>query len=156
MKCKEKLAAYLKQNGVAFKEMKHPTAYTSQEVAAAQGVSGKQVAKVVIVKTDEKPVMLVLQASALVDMKRAAKMLDAKTVRLAKEGEFADIFPDCEVGSMPPFGRMYNVPVYVDEGLAAVTEIVFEVGSHTETFKVKFADYARLASPQVKAFAKAL
>lgn len=154
MKCKEKLAAYLKQNGAAFSEMKHPTAYTSQEVAAAQGVSGKQLAKVVIVKADEKPVMLALQASALVDMKEAAKMLGAKAVRLAKEGEFADLFPDCEVGSMPPFGNLYNVPVYVDEGLASLREIVFEVGSHTETFKMKYADYARLANPQVKGFAK--
>jgi Ala-tRNA(Pro) deacylase len=87
-------------------------------------------------------------------MKKAGKMLGAKTIRLAKEGEFADLFPDCEVGSMPPFGNLYNVPVYVDEGLAAVRDIVFEVGSHTETFKMKFADYAGLANPKVQAFAK--
>ena len=154
MKCKDKLAEYLDKNGVAFTAMSHATAYSSQEVAAAQNVSGKQLAKVVIVEADEKPVMLVLQARALIDMKKAAKAVGAKAVRLAKEGEFADIFPDCEVGSMPPFGHQYKIPVYVDEGLAAVKEIVFEVGSHTATFKMKYADYARLANPQVNAFAK--
>ncbi len=154
MKCKERLAAYLKEHGVAFKTMTHPTAYTAQEVAATQGVSGKQVAKVVVVKADEKPAMLVLQASALVDFAKAKKALGAKGVRLAKEGEFADLFPDCEVGSMPPFGNLYDLPVYVDEGLSSMPDIVFEAGSHTDTFKVKYADYALLVKPQVASFSK--
>ncbi|MDH7489691.1 MAG: YbaK/EbsC family protein [Anaerolineae bacterium] len=154
MRCKERLAQYLTENGVPFKAMSHPTAYTAQEVAAAQGVSGKQLAKVVIVKADDKPVMLVLQASAMVDLRKAAQMLGAKALTLAREGDFAELFPDCEVGSMPPFGNLYNVPVYVDEGLAAQDEIVFAVGTHTDTFKMKYADFARLASPVVRAFAK--
>ncbi|GAB4506201.1 MAG: YbaK/EbsC family protein [Anaerolineales bacterium] len=154
MRCKERLAQYLTENGVPFKAMSHPTAYTAQEVAAAQGVSGKQLAKVVIVKADDKPVMLVLQASAMVDLRKAAQMLGAKALTLAREGDFAELFPDCEVGSMPPFGNLYHVPVYVDEGLAAQDEIVFAVGTHTDTFKMKYADFARLASPVVQAFAK--
>lgn len=154
MRCKERLAQYLNEKGVPFKAMTHPTAYTAQEVAAAQGVSGKQLAKVVIVKADDKPVMLVLQASAMVDLRKAAHILGAKSLTLAREGDFAELFPDCEVGSMPPFGNLYNVPVYVDEGLAAQEEIVFAVGTHTDTFKMKYADFARLASPLVQAFAK--
>ncbi len=154
MRCKERLAQYLTENGVPFKAMSHPTAYTAQEVAAAQGVSGKQLAKVVIVKADDKPVMLVLQASAMVDLRKAAQMLGAKALTLAREGDFAELFPDCEVGSMPPFGNLYHVPVYVDQGLAAQDEIVFAVGTHTDTFKMKYADFARLASPVVQAFAK--
>ncbi|MBC7257638.1 MAG: YbaK/EbsC family protein [Chloroflexi bacterium] len=134
--------------------MTHPTAYTAQEVAAAQGVSGKQLAKVVIVKADERPVMLVLQASAMVDLHKAAQMLGAKSMTLARESDFAELFADCEVGSMPPFGNLYNIPTYVDEGLAANEEIVFAVGTHTDTFRMKYADYARLASPTVGAFAK--
>ncbi len=154
MRCKERLAQYLTEQGVPFKAMTHPTAYTAQEVAAAQGVSGKQLAKVVIVRADDKPVMLVLQASAMVDLRKAAQMLGAKSLALAREGDFAELFPDCEVGSMPPFGNLYNVPVYVDEGLAANEEIVFAVGTHTDTFKMKYADFARLAAPVVQAFAK--
>lgn len=154
MKCKERLAEYLSQHGVPFKAMSHPTAYTAQEVAAAQGVSGKQLAKVVIVKADDRPVMLVLQASAMVDLRKAAQMLGAKSLVLAREGDFADLFPDSEVGAMPPFGNLYNVPVYVDEGLAAQEEIVFAVGTHTDTFRVRYADFARLASPTLGAFAK--
>jgi len=154
MRCKERLAQYLNEHRVPFKAMTHPAAYTAQEVAAAQGVSGKQLAKVVIVKADDKPIMLVLQASAMVDLRKAAQMLGAKSLTLAREGDFADLFPDCEVGSMPPFGNLYNVPVYVDEGLAAQEEIVFAVGTHTDTFKMKYADFARLASPAVQAFAK--
>lgn len=154
MKCKERLAEYLSQHGVPFKAMSHPTAYTAQEVAAAQGVSGKQLAKVVIVKADDRPVMLVLQASAMVDLRKATQMLGAKSLVLAREGDFADLFPDSEVGAMPPFGNLYNVPVYVDEGLAAQEEIVFAVGTHTDTFRVRYADFARLASPTLGAFAK--
>lgn len=154
MKCKERLARYLSENGVPFKAMNHPTAYTAQEVAAAQGVSGKQLAKVVIVKANDQPVMLVLQASTMVDLRKAAQMLGAKSLVLAREGDFADLFPDSEVGAMPPFGNLYNVPVYVDEGLAAQEEIVFAAGTHTDTFRMRYADFARLVSPTLGAFAK--
>lgn len=152
MKCKERLEKYLREHNVSFEAMTHPEAYTAQEVAAAQHVSGHQLAKVVMVWADERMTMLVLPASARVDFRQTAKLLAAKKVRLATEAEFSQHFDDCQVGAMPPFGNLYELPVYVDSALTEHAAIVFRVGTYTQTMKVAYADFARLAQPQVGEF----
>jgi Ala-tRNA(Pro) deacylase len=154
MNCKEKLQQYLVENGVSFEVEQHRVAYTAQQLAAAEHVSGKRVAKVVVALTGGKMVMLVLPASSQVDFDRAGAALGAGDLRLAREEEFASAFPDCEVGAMPPFGNLYGVPVYVDTGLAQAEEIVFPVGSHTERMRLRFGDFRNLVDPVVLDFAR--
>lgn len=154
MNCTEKLQAYLRENGVPFELQTHPRVYTAQEVAAVEHIPGEMLAKVVMVLADGKLVMLTLPATHRVDTDKVAAMLNAEEVRLAQERDFANVFPDCEVGAMPPFGNLYGVPVYVDETLAKDETIVFAAGTHTETMSIKYADFARLAKPQVGSFAR--
>ncbi|MGQ9457002.1 MAG: aminoacyl-tRNA deacylase [Anaerolineae bacterium] len=154
MNCRERLEQYFRENGVGYEVLQHPQAYTMSEVAAALHVSGKQVAKVVMVKADGKPTMLVVASPYRLDFAKVRDLLGAKEVVLAREEEFADLFPDCATGAMPPFGNLYGVPVYVDEALAAQKEMVFRVGSHNEAMRVAYQDFARLVQPQVGAFAK--
>lgn len=153
MPCKERLETYLRTHEVPFQLEHHPLAYTAQEVAAAEHVPGKLVAKVVMVAADGRPVMLALPATRRVDLARAAETLGARDVRLAAETEFAATFPDCEVGAMPPFGNLYEVPVYVDQSLAEDEEIVCAAGTHTDTIRLRYADFSRLVQPTVGAFA---
>jgi Ala-tRNA(Pro) deacylase len=98
-------------------------------------------------------VMLVLPASYRIDFAKLRTFLSTKDVRPAKEEEFGNIFPDCEVGAMPPFGNLYNVPVYVDRSLTEDPEIVFQAGTHRDTMKIRYADYERLAKPKTGEFA---
>jgi Ala-tRNA(Pro) deacylase len=152
MKCKERLEKYLQENDVPFELLAHSQAYTMQEVAAALHVPGTQVAKVVIVKADGEIVMLVISAPARVDFRKVRGLLGAKEVSLAKEGEFSGLFADCATGAMPPFGDLYGVPVYVDQGLAQEANIVFRVGTHRHTMKIAYADFSRLARPTLGEF----
>ncbi|HLW02609.1 MAG TPA: YbaK/EbsC family protein [Ktedonobacterales bacterium] len=154
MPCKEKLEEYLRQQQIPFQEQQHSIAYTAQDVAASEHISGKLVAKVVIVFADNKMVMLVLPASNRVDFNRLSKALGANEVRLADEAEVAAAFPDCETGAMPPFGSLYNLPMYVDERLAEDKDIVFPVGTHTETMRLKYTDYEQLVNPTLIEFAR--
>ena len=153
MAAKQRLENYLKEEGVWCATATHPVAYTAQEVAAAQHVPGKQLAKVVLVDADGKLLMLVLPASCRVDFPALKSLLKAKKVRLAREEEFSGTFTDCEVGAMPPFGNLYGLPVHLDSSLAEVPDMVFKVGSHTTSMKVKVADFKRLANPQIAPFA---
>jgi Ala-tRNA(Pro) deacylase len=152
MKCRERLEQYLRENSAGFEVMTHSQAYTMQEVAAALHLPGNQVAKVVIVKADGKMCMLVLPAPCRMDFDQVHALLGAKKARLAAEEEFADLFPDCDTGAMPPFGNLYGVPVYVDRTLAGETDIVFRIGTHHETIKLAYADFSRLAQPTVGRF----
>ena len=153
MAAKQRLEKYLKEQGVRFDSMTHPVAYTAQEVAAARHVPGKQLAKVVLVDADGQLVMLVLPASYRVEFPKLKSLLKAKKVRLAKEEEFGGTFTDCEVGAMPPFGNLYDLPVYVDSSLADEKEMVFKVGRHTTSMKVGFSDYEKLVKPEIADFA---
>lgn len=156
MNCFERLQAYLRENQVPFQVQHHPTAYTAQEVAASEHVPGKLMAKTVIVFADGKTVMLVLPATQRVDLEKATAVLGAEDVRLAEEREFAAAFPDCDVGAMPPFGNLYDLPVWVDPSLAEDEWFVFRAGSHTDTMSLKYADFERLVKPAVADYSRHL
>ncbi len=152
MKCKDKLEAYLRENQVPFEVQHHPTAFTAQEVAASEHVPGRLMTKVVMVAADSNLVMLALPAPHRVDLAKVAEVLGTQEVRLAQEQEFAAAFPDCEVGAMPPFGNLYNLPVYVDRALAEDETIVVQAGTHTDTISLKYADFERLVKPTTAEF----
>ena len=152
MDCKDRLEAYLREKQVPFEVRHHPKAITAQEVAASEHVPGKMLAKTVMVLADGKMVMLALPAPYQVDLDKAGKVLGVE-VRLAHEEEFENTFPDCEVGAMPPFGNLYEVPVYVEAALAEDETIVFRAGTHTDTMSVSYADFENLVEPTIAEFA---
>jgi len=149
MNSKDKLETYLRDNKIPYQVQHHPLAYTAQDVAASEHIPGKMLAKVVMVVADGKMVMLALPAPKRVDLAKVGATLGAKDVRLAGEEEFGVLFPDCEVGAMPPFGNLYGLPVCVDQALAEDEVIVFRAGTHTDTMSVKYADFERLVKPTV-------
>lgn len=148
----KKLKDVLEKNAVSYEVGFHPEVFTAQEIAAAQHIPGKEMVKVVMVKADGKMLMLVLPASYQIDMKKLKKVLKAKKVGIAKEKQFEELFPDCEVGAMPPFGNLYNLEVWVDQVLTEDASIVFQAGNHIETMRIKYSDYARLVNPKVGDF----
>ncbi len=152
--CIERLKYYLHESGVPYQVQHHREAFTAQTVAGELHEKGAHVAKVVMLWADGKFIMLVLPAPARVDLGRAQGVLGAGFVRPAREDEFKSLFPDCAIGAMPPFGNLYNVPVYLDESLATMPELVFQAGSHRDTLKIRIEDYLRLAAPTIAAFAQ--
>jgi Ala-tRNA(Pro) deacylase len=158
MNCKQRLEAYLRENGVPYQAQHHLRAITAQEVAATEHVPGRMFAKTVMVlpaDEDAQTIMLVLPAPYHVNPEKAAAALGAGEVILAEEERFADAFPDCEVGAMPPFGNLYDVPVYADKSLAEDETIVFRAGTHTDTMSLSYADFERLVEPTLAEFADA-
>jgi len=144
---------YLDSQNVPYAHHLHRTAYTAQEVAAEEHIPGKMVAKTVIVKYGDRLAMVVLPASARLDLEAVRRLVGHKDARLASELEFTGAFPDCDVGAMPPFGNLYGVPVYVDAALAQDEEIAFNAGTHQDSIHLKYADFARLASPTIASLA---
>ena len=152
MTCRERLEGYFRENRVKYQLTSHPEVYTAQEVAAVEHVPGIFVAKVVMASVDGTIMALVLPAPHRVDIPRLKAALGATEARLAREEEFGHLFPDCEVGAMPPFANLYGVPVVVERSLAGDPKIVFNAGTHRETMTIAFADFQRLAQPVVAEF----
>ena len=113
------------------------------------GEPGQEMAKTVIVKVDGKMAMAVLPAPHKVNFDKAHRLFDDEPT-LATEDEIADLFPDCEIGAEPPFGNLYNLPVYVSPELAEDEIITFNAGTHREAVRMTWADYRRLAQPRLE------
>jgi Ala-tRNA(Pro) deacylase len=148
----KKLIEFLDSNQVKYVKMSHSLAYTAQEIAAAAHIPGKELAKTVMVRINGKMAMVVLPASQQVDFGFLKGTLDAESVELASEREFVNLFPECEVGGMPPFGNLYGMDVYVSDDLTEDEEITFNAGSHTELIKLSYSDFERLVEPTVLRF----
>lgn len=144
-----KLRDYLDSHNIKYLVISHSLAYTAQGVAALAHVSGKKLAKTVIVKIDGILAMAVVPASAHVDLDRVRALTGAQTVEIATEREFKDAFPDCETGAMPPFGNLYYMSVYADASLTGAEEITFTAGTHRELVRMKWDDMARLVNPTI-------
>ncbi len=149
----KKLKEFLDSNRIKYLSIIHSRAYTAQEIAAKAHVSGKEMAKTVMIKLDDKMAMAVLPASYKIDFDLIKETSGSKYVELASEEEFKYLFPDCEIGAMPPFGNLYNMEVMVSETLAEDEEIAFNAGSHTELIRVAYKDFERLVKPKILKFA---
>ena len=148
-----KLKNFLDENHVKYVTISHSKAYTAQDIAAKAHISGKEIAKTVMVKLGGKMAMAVLPASKMVDLEHLKHEAGVDSVELATEPEFKDRFPGCDVGAMPPFGNLYGLDVFVDESLREDEEIAFNAGSHTELVRLAYEDYERLVKPKVLEFA---
>jgi Ala-tRNA(Pro) deacylase len=145
----KKLKEALDEAKIPYEVYNHALAYTAQQVAARQHVSGKEMAKVVMLAVDDTLVMGVVAGNQKINLPMVKASLDASKARLATENEFIARFPNCEIGAMPPFGNLFGLKVFVDPALEKDEYIYFNAGNHIQTVRLKYQDFARLVQPQV-------
>jgi Ala-tRNA(Pro) deacylase len=153
MSISTRLKSFLEENQIRYSVMTHTATYTAQGAAATMQISGKELAKTVVLWAGEELILAVLPAPNHVRLDTLATEL-GKPVRLATEQEFSSLFADCELGAMPPLGSLYNLPVFVDESLAADEAIVFNAGTHRDAIRMRYDDFVRLTKPRVCSFAR--
>jgi len=133
---------------ISYEVYNHPRAFTAQEIAATQHITGRAMAKVVMLNVDGSFIMAVLPSNRMVSFDRAKAGLRATEVSLATEEQFAVLFPECEIGAMPPFGNLFGLPVYVDPALERYEAIFFNAGNHQHTVRLKYRDFKSLVKPE--------
>ncbi len=145
----QRLLQYLDENQVEYTHHTHPTAYTAREVASVEHVPAHRIAKVVVYFTENGYGMAVLPGDSMLDLQSLRTALGVSRLRLATESELADLFPDCELGAMPPFGNLFDLPVFVDGSLTTEETIAFNAGTHRDVVHMKYRDFERLVRPKV-------
>jgi Ala-tRNA(Pro) deacylase len=144
----DRVRSFLDRNQVKYAVIQHSPAFTAPEIAASAHVPGREMAKSVMVKIEDRFAMIVLPSSKRVSLDEVQRIVGTEKVRLAHEHEFEKLFPDCEAGAMPPFGNLYALDVYVHPALTQDEMIAFNAGSHTEIMRMRYADFERLAQPK--------
>jgi Ala-tRNA(Pro) deacylase len=150
----EKLQKTLDNTGTPYVHTVHEPVYTARQVARAEEIRPHQCAKAIVFFGDTGFGMLVLPADSYVDFAELAFELGLSNVRLATEAELIALFPDSEVGAMPPFGNLYGLPVYVDASLAQEDVIAFNAGTHRDAVYMRFEDFDKLAEPRITYFSR--
>ncbi len=147
-----KLKHLLDSAGVKYQTITHSESFTAAETARLAHVPPEQIAKVVMVRIDDRMAMLVVPGNRVVDMEKLKEFVGSEDVRLANEKEFEDLFPECDRGAMPPFGNIYALPVYADQSLRDDDMICFNAGNHWELVKMPYSDWEKLVNPKIGSF----
>jgi Ala-tRNA(Pro) deacylase len=149
MPLSERLRSFLDAHHAEYTVTVHPKAFTAREVAFAEHLPPREVAKTVVLFGDGEYHMAVVPANRLVDFQELRPALGLAQARLATEEELQRLFPDCELGAMPPIGSLYGLPVYLDSSLAGEPVLCFNGGTHREVIHMPTADFRRIVAPTV-------
>jgi Ala-tRNA(Pro) deacylase len=142
------IASTLEEEHVPYKVRHHQPCFTSQEVAAAEHVSGHRLAKVVVVKADDELVVVVLPASGRLDLDACRRTLNCSQCRIATEREIAERFTDCEVGAVPPLRHWQDVRMLADARIMELKgPMVFQAGTHEDAIEMACDDWKRITHP---------
>ena len=145
---------YLFHNAVSYSHKRHSVAYTSQEVAQVEHIPGAEFAKTVVLQADDRMIFAVLPADHVINFDVLKRQVRCSKLSLASEREFIEKFPASEPGAMPPFGKLFGLPVYCDSALAKQAEMEFNAGTHVDTIRMTYAGFVKLENPTVVSFAE--
>ena len=143
----QRIRDYLDSQNVSYETLHHPQAFTAQEVAHSLHVSGKKCEKVVVARRDSKPVLVVMPASHRLNFQELKATLKANQLEMLVENELVGLFPDCDLGAVPPFGNLYGIDVWVDRAVASAEKVIFCAGTHEDCIRMRYSDFAKLTRP---------
>ena len=147
----QQLKQFLNQNEINYLIIQHSPAFTAQGIAEAAHVSGRHFAKTITVTLDGRMSLVAITAMRKLDLAHLARLLGANQVGLASESQFKDRFPGCDLGPMPPFGKLFGMETYVSQDFSRAREIAFNAGLQSEVMLLAWQDYLRLVKPKVLA-----
>lgn len=146
--------SYLERTGVRYMWSQHDTAYTAQDLAHQEHISGERVVKPVLIQADGQFVLCALPASYFIDLEQLCDELRANNAQLADEQMLRQMFPECEVGAEPPIGKLFGIPTILDDSLIDELELTFQAGTHQDAVTMSAADYIKLTQPMIGHFAR--
>jgi Ala-tRNA(Pro) deacylase len=149
----QRLEEMLRAHEAVYERPQHCGAVTAQELAAATGVSGWSVAKVVVIKERDGYVMAALPASCVLDLDRIKGFIGHGDVRLATVEEIERVTEGLPAGAIPPFGGLYGLRTFVDLILANQPEITMPAGDLASSLRMRGSEYLRLAQARLGDFA---
>jgi Ala-tRNA(Pro) deacylase len=150
----QRIKDYLDSQAAPYELLHHTQAFTAQEVAHSLHISGRRLAKTIVLDADGKILMAVIPASHRLNLQELRAALEVSRLEMLPESQFVKFFVDCEVGAIPPFSKLYGIEVWVDRALSDAEEIVFRAGTHEDCLRMKYSDFARLVEPRLGRFSE--
>jgi len=155
-----KIKDILDKSRVDYKHLIHDYVTTSEDAAKIRGTNIEDAAKALILKVQLRDgsydfIQAVIPANERLDLKKLKIILDSKNVALASPEEVLEK-TGCTIGSVPPFGKLFDIQVYLDESILDKDFIVFSAGTHNDSIQMKAQDYLVVMDPKVVEFKKSI
>lgn len=141
-----KISNYLKTAKAKVDIIPHKTVYTVYDLSQTTKIKSNAIVKTLLVKADKEYKLVLLAANRRLNIPALQKLLGAKNIRFAKEGEMAKQFK-VKPGAMSAFGSVHKVGVVMDRGLTKTKDALFSAGSFTESLRMKIKDFLKLEDP---------
>ncbi|PIN74511.1 hypothetical protein COV18_06435 [Candidatus Woesearchaeota archaeon CG10_big_fil_rev_8_21_14_0_10_37_12] len=146
----EQICALLDKQNIQYEVMEHEPVRTSEEAAIARGRTPeeglKRGAKAMILRSEGKFYQFIIPAHKRIDLKKVKLLLQKKSLSFATGDEVVQV-TDCLPGSVPPFGNLWNIPVFADSGLNE--ELDFNAGLREKSITMKRVDWEKIVQPRI-------
>jgi len=152
----EKIKKLLEGEKFEFLHLTHEHVHSSKDAAKVRGTNIEEAAKAIVLKIKKRDneyffVQCVVSGHRKIDLKKLKKILNAKSAALASADEVLQK-TGCTIGSVPPFGNIFDLPVYADKALFENEKIVFSAGTHNDSVKMRSVDWSAVVQPVVEDF----
>jgi Ala-tRNA(Pro) deacylase len=150
----ERILRIFKENSVNYQLYEHEPVYTSQQAARVRGVELKTGCKSMVLKTKDGNFILAnVAADRKIDLKKLEKIVNAR-LSFATAEEVLRV-TNCESGSVPPFGKLFGLPTFLDESVLENDFVNFNIGMLTKSVKISKQDLLRMMDATISGFSKA-
>ena len=148
----KRIRQLLDSNNKQYKISEHEPVYTSEQAAKVRGAELKTGVKALVLKTHESKFILALVAAdKRLDLKKLAKHINTKSLKLAKPDEVLKR-TNCEIGSVHPFGVLHNLPTYMDSSVVENEYVEFNIGVHTKSIRMESKDLVEIVKAEIGEF----
>lgn len=147
----QKAIELLKKSNASFRMIDHPPTRTAQEAAKVAGSKPEEVAKSLVLMADKKPILVIVAGDRRIEFRMLKKLKNIKDLRMANSEEVIS-HTGCPIGSVPPFGQLFNLPIVIDSAIKAMEEVVFSPGTNLQSIRMKAKDFLGILQGEILNF----
>ncbi len=136
----EKIIQLLENNKIQYQALEHEPTPTCEDSARVRGTSMDQGAKALICFGDKKPILIILPCSHKLNVKVFKSLFGVKDLRFATPQEVENL-TGLQIGAIPPFGHLFDIPTYVEQNLGINKVIAFNAGDSRRSVIMSYLDY---------------
>ncbi len=139
-----KITKFLESSKVKYEVLKHRTVYTAFDKSQTLRVKPSLIGKTLVLRLDNKPVIVLIPADKNLDKNLLKKTLKAKKIDFIKEAWMKKTFKGIKLGAIPPFGNLWKINTVVDKNLLFGPKVILNSGHYNFSIKINSSAFKKL------------
>ena len=147
----QQLQEFLNSHNIKYTTISYSPAHTTQDLANYKSRLGMDLIQAVPVEIENQRIIIaILPASRQINLGSLEEAFKTNKLRLLEQKEVENLFPNCEFGTLPPFGELYDKEVFGARDLVQNQEVTFYAYSYAHLVRMNYGDFEKLVNLQQK------